>query len=523
MVHGAGCEPEPRGASRGVGAGAGNRQNRDGDGTGSRARGSRAGMDREAGARTGDVKQPGPSTRQGGEGSIRKQIQKQWLLHVLLVQQVSKGPLPEAAGLAEAEEGDSLWDFLDCRVGATQGTNSTTADATVEVQRYLSEAYLPRGEDPLKYWESRKDIYPHLHRMAIDYLHIPATSVPCEQVFSKAGEVVRQKRRSKPRPAPNSVSLKSDRSKDPPPKFREAPPEDQREPGPKEQLDAIFRCLEEQVLRFVQQQLQRFHRLLASDYPECSESEEEESREVLNITLDFLKRMDQEHLTQRLFNRSNVGVCRDKLKSDLQQRLSHVFEGVAKAGDSAPLTQINTELYITEGRASEVNQEHEVRHMETASRRPAAPETTITCEDLFKPHSPEPIRFVLTKGVAGVGKTVLTQKLSLDWAEGHAHQDLQLLFPFTFRALSVLRDTQFSLVGLLHHFFSPSKDLCSFQQLQVLFIFDGLDECRPPLDFSRTRVLTDPTESASVHQGESASLRSPLDNHTPRRNQSDPC
>ncbi|KAJ0069133.1 hypothetical protein NL108_018528 [Boleophthalmus pectinirostris] len=111
----------------------------------------------------------------------------------------------------------------------------------------------------------------------------------------------------------------------------------------------------------------------------------------------------------------------------------------------------------------------------------------------------QPIRLVLTKGVAGVGKTVLTQKFSLDWAEGRAHQDLQLLFPFTFRELNVLRDTQFSLVELLHHFFSPSKDLCSFQQLQVLFIFDGLDECRLPLDFGQTRVLTDPTESTSVH------------------------
>ncbi|KAJ0067414.1 hypothetical protein NL108_006984 [Boleophthalmus pectinirostris] len=132
---------------------------------------------------------------------------------------------------------------------------------------------------------------------------------------------------------------------------------------------------------------------------------------------------------------------------------------------------------------------------------PTAPEITITCEEFFKarPHSPEPIRLVLTKGVAGVGKTVLTQKFSLDWAEGRAHQDLQLLFPFTFRELNMLRKRRFSLVELLHHFFSPSKDLCSFQQLQVLFIFDGLDECRLPLDFSRTRVLTDPTKSASVH------------------------
>ncbi|KAK7886607.1 hypothetical protein WMY93_026228 [Mugilogobius chulae] len=197
---------------------------------------------------------------------------------------------------------------------------------------------------------------------------------------------------------------------------------------------------------------------------------------------------------------ADVGVPREKLKSDLKQRFSRVFEGVAKAGDSAPLNQIYTELYITEGGASEVNQEHEVRLMESASRRAAAPEKTITCEDMLKPrpHSPQPIRSVLTVGVAGVGKTVLTQKFSLDWAEGRTNQELQLLFPFTFRELNVLRDTQFSLVQLLQHFFSPSKDLCSFTQLQVLFIFDGLDECRLPLDFRRTRVLTDPTESVSV-------------------------
>ncbi|XP_055084656.1 NLR family CARD domain-containing protein 3-like isoform X2 [Periophthalmus magnuspinnatus] len=350
----------------------------------------------------------------------------------------------------------------------------------------------------------------------------------------------------RPKPAPSSVSLKSDRSKGYVPDFREAPPEDQREPGPKEQLDAIFRRLEENVLTFVKEQLQRLHRLLASDYPECSESEEEEqsSREaVLNITLDFLRRMDQEQLAQRLQDRNTVGVCRDKMKRHLQQRFSRVFEGVAKAGDSTLLTQIYTELYITEGGASEVNQEHEVRHMETSSRRPASPETTITCEDLFKhpedrhrairaeeimeestrlrmfkkavaglrpiraqqtkrsmrTETKAPIRTVLTKGVAGVGKTVMTQKFSLDWAEGRANQDLQLLFPFTLRELNVLRDTQFSLVGLLHHFFSLSKGLCSFQQLPVLFIFDGLDECRLPLDFSDTRVLTDPTESTSVH------------------------
>ncbi|KAK7944629.1 hypothetical protein WMY93_000357 [Mugilogobius chulae] len=268
---------------------------------------------------------------------------------------------------------------------------------------------------------------------------------------------------------PGAESLRSDNSKEFFVEFKDSHQSISIGREPQMELDFIFQHLEKDVLTFVKEQLQRLHRLLASDYPECSESEEEEqsSREVLNITLDFLRRMDQEQLAQRLQNRTKVG-CSDKLKSDLQQRFSRVFEGVAKAGDSAPLNQIYTELYITEGGASEVNQEHEVRLME--SRRAAAPEKTITCEDMFKarPHSPEPIRAVLTKGVPAWGKTVLTQKFSLDWAEGRANQELQLLFPFTFRELNVLRDTQFSLVELLHHFFSPSKALWQLPTAPVI-------------------------------------------------------
>uniref|UniRef100_A0A8C6WJV8 NACHT domain-containing protein n=1 Tax=Neogobius melanostomus TaxID=47308 RepID=A0A8C6WJV8_9GOBI len=155
---------------------------------------------------------------------------------------------------------------------------------------------------------------------------------------------------------------------------------------------------------------------------------------------------------------------------------------------------------ITEGGASEVNQEHEVRHMETASRKPGGAETAITCEDMFKgPADTEaPVRTVLTKGVAGIGKTLLTQKFSLDWAEGKAHQDVQLLFPFTFRAVNVLKDRSFSLVQLLHHFFRGTEEVSSFKELQLLFIFDGLDECRLPLDFTQTKALTDLLPSARL-------------------------
>uniref|UniRef100_A0A671XY24 NACHT domain-containing protein n=2 Tax=Sparus aurata TaxID=8175 RepID=A0A671XY24_SPAAU len=210
--------------------------------------------------------------------------------------------------------------------------------------------------------------------------------------------------------------------------------------------------------------------------------------------------MKQEELADRLQSSNPLGVCQHKLKSNLQKKFQCVFEGIAKAGNPTLLNQIYTELYITEGGTAEVNDEHEVRQIETASRKPNRLETTIRQEDIFKasPGRDKPIRTVMTKGVAGIGKTVLTQKFILDWAEDKANQDIQFTFPFTFRELNMLKEKKFSLVEFVHHFFTETKEICSFEEFQVVFIFDGLDECRPPLDFHNTEILTDVRESTSV-------------------------
>uniref|UniRef100_A0A3Q2X629 B30.2/SPRY domain-containing protein n=1 Tax=Haplochromis burtoni TaxID=8153 RepID=A0A3Q2X629_HAPBU len=187
----------------------------------------------------------------------------------------------------------------------------------------------------------------------------------------------------------------------------------------------------------------------------------------------------------------------------MKKKFQCVFEGIAKAGNPTLLNQIYTELYITEGGTAEVNDEHEVRQIEASSRKPHRPEKIIRQEDIFKPlpGRDQPIRTMLTKGVAGIGKTVLTQKYTLDWAEDKANQDIQFIFPFTFRELNVLKEEKFSLVELVHHFFTGTREagICSFEDFQVLFIFDGLDECRLPLDFHKTTILTDPRKSTSVY------------------------
>ncbi|MCI4389815.1 hypothetical protein PGIGA_G00103340 [Pangasianodon gigas] len=189
-----------------------------------------------------------------------------------------------------------------------------------------------------------------------------------------------------------------------------------------------------------------------------------------------------------------VSVCPQKLKSNLREKFKRVNEGISQHGSSALLNEIYTELYITEGWSGDVNNEHEI---ETASRRPATQETPIKCNDLFKDKS---IRTVLTKGVAGIGKTVSVQKFILDWAEGKANQDITFMFPLPFRELNLMKQQNLSLMNLLHHFFPEMRklDLINCDSYKVMFIFDGLDECRLPLNFQDNERLCDVTESASV-------------------------
>ncbi|CAI5638917.1 unnamed protein product [Oreochromis niloticus] len=325
-------------------------------------------------------------------------------------------------------------------------------------------------------------------------------------------------------PPPSCVSLKSDWSKDAVIDFKEQQASaaervdkessevlsGQSPQQPQTHLESIFMVLEDDIITFVKNELKKIKTVLSPDYPECFErqklDEDEQkwsSKEALvRITLNSLRRMKEEELADHLHSKYLAAACQRELKSKLKKKFQCVFEGIAKAGNPTLLNQIYTELYITEGGTDEVNDEHEIRQIETASRKTDRPETTIRQEDIFKasPGRDEPVRTVLTKGVAGIGKTVLTQKFSLDWAEDKANQDIQFTFPFTFRELNVLKEEKFSLVELVHHFFTETKEagICRFEDFQVVFIFDGLDECRLPLDFHNTKILTDPRKSTSL-------------------------
>ncbi len=134
---------------------------------------------------------------------------------------------------------------------------------------------------------------------------------------------------------------------------------------------------------------------------------------------------------------SRLDEIEEAVQSNLRSKFQCLCVGISRPNVLIPLNEIYTELYITEGGCGEINNEHEIRWVETAFRRGITDDTAINLNDIFKllPGQKQPIRTVLTKGVAGIGKTVSVQKFILDWAEGKANQDVHLIFPLPFREL----------------------------------------------------------------------------------------
>ncbi|XP_043084000.1 NACHT, LRR and PYD domains-containing protein 12-like [Puntigrus tetrazona] len=189
-------------------------------------------------------------------------------------------------------------------------------------------------------------------------------------------------------------------------------------------------------------------------------------------------------------------------KMMLRNRCQCIFEGNEEHSGPSLLNNIYTELYITDGGSSEHNSEHEIRQIETASKHPATWDTPIKANDIFKasPKSAKRIRTVLTKGIAGIGKTVSVQKFTLDWVEGRANQDICMIFPLPFREMNGIKEKKISVIHFLESFFNLKIDpeVLHSDKYKVVFILDGLDECRFSLDFQNNKSCSSVTQSVSV-------------------------
>uniref|UniRef100_A0A8C2KJJ4 Uncharacterized protein n=1 Tax=Cyprinus carpio TaxID=7962 RepID=A0A8C2KJJ4_CYPCA len=211
-------------------------------------------------------------------------------------------------------------------------------------------------------------------------------------------------------------------------------------------------------------------------------------------------------LQKNMLETGDLQRIKDQYKISMKNKSENLFEGNKRKETQTLLNRIYTQLYIIEGESEGVNEEHEVLQMEKTARTQHSQDTPIDCNDIFKASSEpgceekEQIKTVLTKGIAGIGKSVSVKKFILDWAEGKANQDVDFMFVLPFRELNLIRDHQYRLHRLLLDFPPELQDQDSqiYEECKVVFIFDGLDESRITLMFSDAQKICDVTETSSV-------------------------
>ncbi|XP_056450354.1 zinc finger BED domain-containing protein 4-like [Gadus chalcogrammus] len=94
----------------------------------------------------------------------------------------------------EAESAPSLTNMFDEIVQENDPDPRQTSATAQQLDCYLSEALIPRSDDPLTYWRTNRGRFPELARMARRYLAAPCTSTDSERLFSAASNVLNERR-----------------------------------------------------------------------------------------------------------------------------------------------------------------------------------------------------------------------------------------------------------------------------------------------------------------------------------------
>ncbi|XP_073690855.1 uncharacterized protein [Garra rufa] len=186
-------------------------------------------------------------------------------------------------------------------------------------------------------------------------------------------------------------------------------------------------------------------------------------------------------------------------KTNMKKKAENIFEGNKQYGTD--LKAVYTELFITEGDMKDVNQEHEILKNDDALKTQKSQDKPIKCEDIFNElRRKNEEKIALTKGVAGIGKTVSVHKFILDWAEDETSQDIDCVFLLPFREINMIKDKKINFHEFLLRFYPELKDLEKselkdlekklYTESKLAFIFDGLDESRLRLDFKSKSVNT---------------------------------
>ncbi|XP_073479335.1 NACHT, LRR and PYD domains-containing protein 12-like [Aquarana catesbeiana] len=204
---------------------------------------------------------------------------------------------------------------------------------------------------------------------------------------------------------------------------------------------------------------------------------------------DLQERRAQHAKLKEMIYDNRYSDIREEHRESMKEKFQRIKEYNSCMGEVVYLQEIFTTLLMINGPQNKEGKEQEIkssgrRHLQIMEKR-----SPTTIQALFDPEKYGFIpKIVVLKGAAGIGKTMTSKKIMLDWASGDLYQDkFDFVFYLSCREINTIPEN-ISLVGLLSRACRlSSDDLVSIlkdpgSQRKLLTIVDGFDELRWTLE-----------------------------------------
>ncbi|XP_073467794.1 NACHT, LRR and PYD domains-containing protein 3-like [Aquarana catesbeiana] len=204
---------------------------------------------------------------------------------------------------------------------------------------------------------------------------------------------------------------------------------------------------------------------------------------------DLQERRAQNAKLKKMTHDNRLSDLEKEYRESVKEILQKIKEYNSCMGEAVPLQKRFTKLLMRKGRQNKEEKEQEIRssggrHLQIMEKR-----SPTTIQALFDPDEDGFIpNIVVLQGPAGIGKTMTSKKIMLDWASGDLYQDkFDLVFYLSCREISTIPGN-ISLVGLFSRAYRlTTDDLVSIlkdpgSHRKLLTIVDGFDELRWTLE-----------------------------------------
>ncbi|XP_070586745.1 NACHT, LRR and PYD domains-containing protein 12-like isoform X1 [Erythrolamprus reginae] len=239
------------------------------------------------------------------------------------------------------------------------------------------------------------------------------------------------------------------------------------------------------------------------------------AEDALEVCIEVLKKRNINDVAKKLeeTQQKDVDVHPLPNSTDYRNHIKKKFETMkdpnAVPGEYVSLNQRYSKLIIIDYHPSKEEREHEIlamgrKHLEIISKR-AEPSTSI--ETLFNPDKYGLIpQVVVLQGAAGIGKTIMAQKIIFDWSSQLLYQDkFNYVFYICCRKMNVHAESHKTSIAEIiseewlkcHEVKNVIRNILKNEE-KLLFIIDGFDEFRYSFNLSENYFCIDPWKKEPV-------------------------